>query len=72
MKELASNLSLNQKWLEALSTSLDVEVLSSLAANTSTPIEVLYQLSLDRRFERAVKTNSAFGKHIQTHNIGWF
>lgn len=72
MKELASNPSLNQKWLEALSTSLDVEVLSSLAANTSTPIEVLYQLSLDRRFERAVKTNSAFGKHIQTHNIGWF
>ncbi len=68
---LAANPSMEKKRLEELSLSSNAEVLSALAANPSTPIEVLYQLSLDRRFERSVKTNSAFGKHIQTHNIGW-
>ncbi len=42
-----------------------------LAKNESTPIEILYQLQLDSRFERFVKTNKAFGKHIQQDNIGW-
>jgi hypothetical protein len=58
--------------LESLYATNDPEVHAALAANTATPVELLYQLSLDRRFERAVKTNPAFGKHIQTHNIGWF
>lgn len=71
MSQLASNASLSSKKLEELSMSHDAEVLSALAANTATPIDVLYQLSLDRRFERSVKTNPAFGRHIQTHNIGW-
>lgn len=71
MPQLASNASLSSKKLEELSMSHDAEVLSALAANTATPIDVLYQLSLDRRFERSVKTNPAFGRHIQTHNIGW-
>jgi hypothetical protein len=68
---LAANPSMDKKRLEELSLSSNAEVLLALAVNPSTPIEVLYQLSLDRRFERSVKTNSAFGKHIQTHNIGW-
>ena len=43
----------------------------ALAKNESTPIEILYQLQLDSRYERAVKTNANFGKHIQSENIGW-
>ena len=43
----------------------------ALAKNESTPIEILYQLQLDSRYERHVKTNAGFGKHIQTENIGW-
>jgi hypothetical protein len=42
-----------------------------LAKNESTPVEILYQLQLDSRYERAVKTNASFGKHIQSENIGW-
>jgi len=69
---LASNPSLPSDKLESLASIGDAEVLSALASNIATPIDTLYQLSLDRRFERAVKTNPTFGKHIQTHNIGWF
>ncbi len=43
----------------------------ALAKNENTPINILYQLHLDSRYERAVKTNAGFGKHIQTENIGW-
>ncbi|MFZ5374634.1 MAG: hypothetical protein ACOZBX_03735 [Campylobacterota bacterium] len=68
---LASNPSLPGGFLERLYGSYDPKVHGHLAANPATPIELLYQLSLDRRFERAVKTNPAFGRHIQTHNIGW-
>ena len=42
-----------------------------LAKNESTPVEILYQLQLDSRYERYVKTNASFGKHIQQENIGW-
>ncbi|MCD6173093.1 MAG: hypothetical protein J7J96_04780 [Sulfurimonas sp.] len=42
-----------------------------LSKNENTPIDILYQLQLDRRYERFVKTNPAFGRHIQTENIGW-
>jgi hypothetical protein len=68
---LAANPSLPDNILIELSQSNDPTVLMALAANPATPIEVLYQLSLDQRFERSVKTNPTFGKHIQTHNIGW-
>ncbi|MDD5051884.1 MAG: hypothetical protein PHO27_04010 [Sulfuricurvum sp.] len=68
---LAANPSLPDKILEELFQRNDPSVLGALAANPSTPIEILYQLSLDQRFERSVKTNPTFGKHIQTHNIGW-
>ena len=44
---------------------------ASLAQNENTPVEILYQLQLDSRYERSVKTNAAFGKHIQSENIGW-
>jgi len=44
---------------------------AALAKNESTPIEILYQLQLDSRYERSVKTNAGFGRHIQTQNIGW-
>ena len=43
----------------------------ALAQNENTPIEILYQLQLDSRYERMVKTNAGFGKHIQSENIGW-
>lgn len=69
--ELASNPATAQKILEALYESGEGDVLEALAANPSTPIDLLYQLSLERRYERFVKTNEAFGRHIQTHNIGW-
>ncbi len=42
-----------------------------LAKNENTPIEILYQLQLDSRYERFVKTNAGFGRHIQIENIGW-
>lgn len=69
--QLASNPSLSPDKLESLGSNANTEILSALASNISTPIEILYQLSLDQRFERSVKTNPTFGKHIQTHNIGW-
>lgn len=69
--QLAMNSALSPEKLELLYASGESEVLSALAANLATPIELLYQLSLDQRFERNVKTNPSFGKHIQTHNIGW-
>jgi hypothetical protein len=68
---LAANPSLPDRILEELSKNNDPAVLMAIAANPAAPIEVLYQLSLDQRFERSVKTNPTFGKHIQTHNIGW-
>jgi len=43
----------------------------ALARNENTPVEILYQLQLDSRYERMVKTNAGFGKHIQSENIGW-
>ncbi len=70
-EELSSNSATPQTILEELSTSDDEKILYNLAKNENTPLEVLYQLQLDSRFERAVKTNEAFGKHIQSQNIGW-
>lgn len=69
--QLASNTSLCPQQLETLYQSSNTEILKALASNTSTPVEILYQLSLDQRYERNVKTNAAFGHHIQTANIGW-
>jgi len=70
-KELASNTSLSQGQIEALYQRANPEILMALASNTSTPVEILYQLSLDQRYERSVKTNASFGNHIQTYNLGW-
>lgn len=42
-----------------------------LAKNENTPIDILYQLQLDSKYERYVKTNASFGKYIQEENIGW-
>ena len=42
-----------------------------LSRNEATPLDILYHLQLDRRYERNVKTNAGFGKHIQSENIGW-
>ena len=42
-----------------------------LAKNENTPVDILYQLQLDARYERDVKNNAGFGKHIQQKNIGW-
>ncbi|MDD4854767.1 MAG: hypothetical protein PHQ22_02665 [Sulfuricurvum sp.] len=70
-EQLASNASLFPEYLERLYQNASPNILRALASNTSTPVEILYQLSLDQRTERAVKTNPAFGKHIQTYNLGW-
>jgi len=43
----------------------------SLSKNENTPIEILYQLQLDARYERFVKANAGYGKYIQSENIGW-
>ena len=68
---LASNTATPKDILQALYASQNEQVLKALAANEATPVELLYQLQLDSRFERAVRTNAAFGKHIQSENIGW-
>ncbi len=70
-EELSANSATPQSILQELSISEDEKILYNLAKNENTPVEVLYQLQLDSRFERAVKTNEAFGKHIQSQNIGW-
>ena len=44
---------------------------ASLAQNESTPVDILYQLQLDSRYERFVKANAGFGKYIQSENLGW-
>jgi len=43
----------------------------ALAKNENTPVDILYQLHLDAKYERYVKNNAGFGRHIQTENIGW-
>lgn len=68
---LAKNKTTPQELLTKLYELGDAEVLLELARNENTPVELLYQMQLDSRFERAVRTNEAFGKHIQTENIGW-
>jgi len=68
---LAKNPSTPPKLLEEMFHSGDAEILEALAKNEHTPVAVLYELQLDSRFDRAVKTNAAFGKHIQSENIGW-
>jgi hypothetical protein len=69
--QLAANPSLPCDLLEKLYQSGNPAVLGAIASNPATSIDILYQLSLDRRYERSVKTNPTFGNHIQTHNIGW-
>ncbi|MEN4053345.1 hypothetical protein [Sulfurimonas sp. NWX79] len=68
---LAKNPSLPEDLATALFDSAEGVVLEALARNEATPVDILYQLQLDSRFERAVKTNAAFTKHIQSQNIGW-
>ena len=68
---LAQNEKTPQDILTALSNSQESEVLEALAQNPNTPVAVLYQLQLHSRYERLVKENPSFGKHIQTENIGW-
>ncbi|MEA3523892.1 MAG: hypothetical protein U9R50_13090 [Campylobacterota bacterium] len=68
---LASNEKCDGALLEVLSHSSDPELILALAKNPSTPIDILFQLQLDARYERAVHENSSFAKHIQTQNLGW-
>ena len=68
---LSNNENTPKEILARLANSEDEKVLRGLAKNVSTPIDVLYQLQLDSRFERLVKENSAFGEHIKSENIGW-
>jgi len=68
---LAKNPATPSVFLEKLYATGDATILASLACNENTPVDILYQLQLDARFERYVKTNEAFGQHIQSQNIGW-
>lgn len=68
---LAANPSAPAPLLESLYGKGDAQVLHALAANPATPVKILQQLQLDARFERAVRTNEAFGRYIQRENIGW-
>lgn len=68
---LAANPSAPAPLLESLYAKGDAQVLHALAANPATPVRILQQLQLDARFERAVRTNEAFGRFIQRENIGW-
>jgi hypothetical protein len=68
---LAANPSSPATLLERLYATGDAEVLAALAANPASPIGILQQLQLDARFERAVRSNDAFGDFIKRENIGW-
>lgn len=68
---LAKNFATPQEILSKIYDIGTTQLLSELAKNENTPVELLYQMQLDSRFERYVRTNEAFGKHIQTENIGW-
>jgi precorrin-6B methylase 1 len=68
---LAKNEATPQEILTKLYALGKSDILLELARNENTPVDLLYQMQLDSRFERAVRTNAAFGKHIQTQNIGW-
>ena len=69
LEALYSNATMSVSLLESAYS--DGVYLESIAKNEATPVEILYQLQLDSRYERYVKTNAAFGKHIQSENIGW-
>ena len=69
--ELAGNEATPKGILEALSLMDKEDVLTALAKNISTPVDILCQLQLDRRYDRYVKENESFGKHITQDNIGW-
>ncbi|MCX6075124.1 MAG: hypothetical protein NTY39_12440 [Campylobacterales bacterium] len=69
--ELATNTSLSSYHLQKLYERGEDKTFKALSVNIATPVDILYQLSLDQRYERGVKTNAVFGKHIQTTNIGW-
>jgi len=69
--ELAINTKTPAAILTRLGSSSDIDILSALAQNSATPVDLLYQFQLDRRLERYVMTNPGFGEHIQTENIGW-
>jgi len=68
---LSRNANTPKDILEKLYQLGESNILENLARNENTPIEILYQLQLESRFERAVKTNEAFGRYIQGENIGW-
>ena len=68
---IAKNPSAPQELLQELYELGEHEVIVQLAQNPATPLDILYQLQLDSRYERYVRTNEAFGKHIQKSNIGW-
>ena len=68
---LSRNSATPSEIVQKLFESGDVAVLEGLSRNEATPVDILYQLQLDSRFARAVKTNAAFGRHIQSQNIGW-
>lgn len=71
LEAIAQNPNAPQEVLQELYVFGESEILENLAKNTATPVDILYQLGLDSRFERYVRTNESFGKHIQTQNIGW-
>ncbi len=68
---LAANPTAPSSLLKALFGGGDPAVLLALAANPAAPLEILQQLQLDARFERAVRSNDTFGDHIKREQVGW-
>lgn len=68
---LANNENTPEHILNLLAQSGDVKVLLGLAGNPSTPIDTLYQLQLDAKLAKVVKTNKTFLENIKKENIGW-
>ena len=68
---LSQNKNTPEYILNLLAESSDMKILFGLAANPSTPIDILYQLQLDAKLAKIVKTNETFLENIKTQNIGW-
>jgi len=68
---LSHNENTPENILRLLAQSGEMRVLFGLAANPSTPVDILYQLQLDAQLAKIVKTNKTFLENIKKENIGW-
>lgn len=62
---LAANTNLGEHYIKQLSRSSNIEILTALAKNSATPLEVLYEFLLDIRLENIVRQNPALNDKYQ-------